>query len=251
MTPPTTDPSPSGASGQPPSASAPGVHAVAPDRIFTQCALHLGLIHDVLRRNLERIIQVAETQEPVSTQDFADFIELYLRFLTLHHEGEDQYMFPVLKKGPAVSASDAAFLDSRISEHTQVHATCEALGQAARQVREQGSAAFPSLGRVASELRTLLFPHLQVEEQVLTASHMAKVVSASELQDSQQRMVARDQKEGGTQVLMLIIHALTPDEQRAFFEDMPWFVRKVLVGLIWSRFYRRFLPFSHSRTIGL
>ncbi|MFL5350945.1 MAG: hemerythrin domain-containing protein [Hyalangium sp.] len=212
----------------------------------------MGLIHDVLRRNLGRIIQVAETKEQVSTQDFADFIELYLRFLMLHHEGEDQYIFPVLKKGPAVSASDAAFLDSRGSEHVQVHATCEALGKAAREVREQGSAAFPSLGRVAGELRTLLLPHLQIEEQVLTASHMAKVVSASELEDSQKRMVARDQKEGGTQVLLFIIHALTPDEQRAFFlDDMPWFVRKVLVGLIWSRSYRRFLPFSHSRTIGL
>lgn len=248
MTSPATDPS-SSTSGQP--AAASSTQAVAADSVFAKGALRLGLVHDVLRRNLDRIIQVAETKEQVSTQDLADFIELYLRFLALHHEGEDQYMFPVLKKSPAVSTSDAAFLDSRVSEHVQVHALCEALGKAAREVREQGSAAFPAVARVASELRTLLLPHLQIEEQVLTASHMAKAVSAAELEDTQKRMVARDQKEGGTQVLMLIIHALTPDEQRAFFDDMPWFVRKVLVGLIWSRFYRRFLPFSHSRTIGL
>ena len=70
-------------------------------------------------------------------------------------------MLPVLKKGPAVGASDVAFLDSRISEHEKVHTTCEALGKAAQEVHEQGLGLLPITG--TCRWRTAdaaLFPHL-------------------------------------------------------------------------------------------
>jgi len=52
-------------------------------------------------------------------------------------------------------------------------------------------------------------------------------------------------------VLMLLIHALTDEEQKAHFSAMPWFVRKLLVKRIWARSFRGCLKYAHNASIAL
>ena len=59
------------------------------------------------------------------------------------------------------------------------------------------------------------------------------------------------QRVGGPWVLMLLIHALTDDEQKAHFDAMPWLVRKLLVKRVWARGFRGCLKYAHNASIAL
>jgi hypothetical protein len=50
-------------------------------------------------------------------------------------------------------------------------------------------------------------------------------------------------------VLVLLVHALSDDEQKAQLGKMPWLVRKVLLKKIWARGFRPCLKFAHNSRI--
>jgi hypothetical protein len=52
-------------------------------------------------------------------------------------------------------------------------------------------------------------------------------------------------------VLVLLVHALTDEEQQAQFGGMPWIVRKLLLKRIWARGFRRSLKYAHNWLITL
>lgn len=209
-----------------------------------QYATGLRLIHRVLERNLATIVNFALDKPEMQAAPFARFVATYVRFLELHHRGEDDFIFPVLRAHSAGRSSDVAFLEARVQEHQQVHGAIEALGAAAGRYRAGHAAELDVMATIATDLRDLLTPHLIVEECGLTAEHLAEMVPANALADANAAMQERDQDEGGSDVLMMLVHSLTPGEQQTLLSDLPWFVRRVLIRGIWARGWEPLMPFT-------
>lgn len=50
---------------------------------------------------------------------------------------------------------------------------------------------------------------------------------------------------------MMFVYALTDDEQRAHFAQLPWFVPKVLMKRVWSRAFQPCLKYAHNPSFAL
>jgi hemerythrin-like domain-containing protein len=218
--------------------------------VHARFATHLVLVHRVLRRNIERISESAKHPDPVDAAVLADFTDLNLRFLQHHHEGEDQILFPALRRHNALRSSDGAFLEVRQAEHREVHRAMAGLATAADDLR-RGHVGLGPLTRMANELRLMLTAHLDSEELGLNAEHLTQMIPAAALDATENEIVARERREGGPLLLMLMLHSLSDDERQALFGRLPWFVRKVLIAGFWRARYRRFVPLSFRRDYSL
>ena len=109
----------------------------------------------------------------------------------------------------------------------------------------------PGLLKTAGEVRDILFPHLATEEAALDGAGLAQLLSADDVHMLEVASSEHGQRVGGPTVLMILVHALTDDEQKEHLGKMPWFVRKVLVKRIWSRSFRDCLKYAHNPSIAI
>jgi hemerythrin-like domain-containing protein len=212
-------------------------------------ALHsgLGIIHTALRRSLASIVRTAEA--PIADADragFAEFAERFARFLHVHHDGEEEIVFPALAKA---SPDAKTLVDGWKQDHATLIPKLRALESATADFARTG--AREPLAAAAKAVNDFLLPHLDAEEAALGEKELAKFLRADEATALSTASSKHGQKVGGPSVLMLLLHSLTNEEQRAHFSAMPWFVRKILVGQIWSRGFRRCLKYAHNPTVAL
>src|SRR4051812_46557737 len=86
---------------------------------YEQYALGLELSHRALERNLDRFVELADGGEP-APPDLGAFVALFGEFLSAHHDGEDRFLFPALRRHAAGRSTDAAHLDRWDAEHRTI-----------------------------------------------------------------------------------------------------------------------------------
>lgn len=218
-------------------------------RLVSPYELHaekLRLAHLVLRRNIRRIQEAASAERLVPGVDLADYVALFLRFLTLHHENEDRFLFPTLWANAPRRTTDAAELDRFGKEHEHVHALIDAIGAELPALRRGGADAYRSLARRIADLEAMIVPHLDAEELVLAPARLAEMIPADALMRCEAMIVEEDRSRGGKDVLMLLVHSLDVAERRTLLGKQPWFVERVLIRGLWKAGFERFLPFAHA-----
>jgi hemerythrin-like domain-containing protein len=209
-------------------------------------------IHTALRRTLDTIVRVSATPAPEADRDgFGEFCERFTHFLHTHHDGEEEVIFPKLTELAAraklpVYATDVT---GWRHDHEKLLGRLDAFEEAAARFRKGGS--LETLHRTAAEVREVLYPHLATEEAALDAADLAKLMSAEEAVALDAASAKHGQRRGGPVVLVLLVYALTDDEQKAQFGAMPWIVRKLLLKRIWSRSFRSCLKYAHNASIAL
>jgi len=211
----------------------------------------LALVHRALRRSLDSIIRVSEHPVPEHDRgDFADFIERFTKFLHSHHDGEEQVIFPSLHAAAErVSMRDLlGRLDSWKAAHETLLSRLQQLEEACRSFRANG--AQEALVRSASEVKALLFPHLDDEEAAFTEAGLRQLMSAEQAAALSRSASKHGQQHGGPMVLMMYLHGLTGEEQ-AHFSTMPWLVRRVLMKRVWARGFRGSLKYAHNPSIAV
>jgi hypothetical protein len=218
----------------------------------TELMRGLARVHAVLRRSLETILRVSA--EPVAEGDraaFAEFTNRFTRFLEVHHDGEEEIIFPAFTAGAAKVSLDgpAASVTAFRADHERLLVRLGALKIACAQFRGGGSA--EPLHAAALEVRELLIPHLDAEEATIDAAVVAKIMSQDEAMAMLEAAAEHGKQHGGPKVLMMFVHALTEEEQRAHFGPLPWFVRKILMKRIWERDFRPCLKFAHNQSVAL
>jgi hypothetical protein len=218
----------------------------------TELMRSLGRVHAVLRRSLETIVRVGSG--PVAEGDraaFAAFTDHFARFLEVHHDGEEEVIFPTLKRAAERASIEgpAASIAGWQADHEKLLPRLATLKAACAQFR--GGGPVEPVRAAALELRELLIPHLDAEEAALDGALLAKLMSPDEAMAMMMAASKHGQRHGGPSVLMMFVHALTDDEQRAHFAKLPWFVRKVLMKRIWSRSFRPCLKFAHNPSFAL
>jgi hypothetical protein len=212
----------------------------------------LARVHAVLRRSLDTIVRVAG--QPIAEGDragFAGFTDRFVRFLEVHHDGEEEIVFPAVTKAAARASDEApvASVAAWRADHERLLTRLAALKTASAQFRGGGSA--EPLREAAAGVRELLIPHLDAEEATLDAALVAKLMSMDEAMAMILAAGKHGQQHGGPQVLMIFVYSLTDDEQRAHFGKLPWFVRKLLMKRIWSRPFQPCLKFAFNPSFAL
>jgi hypothetical protein len=221
----------------------------SPDELMIQ---GVGRIHAALRRSLDTIVRVSAAPVPaVDRAGLAEFCGRFTRFLHVHHDSEEQIIFPKLVE-VATRASRPAYtsdVEGWRSDHEKLLGRLSAFETAIAGFRNGGSLA--SLHGTASEVREVLFPHLEAEETVLGAKGLAKLLRADEVLALDAASAKHGQRAGGPSVLLMLVHALTPDEQKEQFGGMPWLVRKVLLKRIWARSFRGSLKYAYNPALAI
>jgi hypothetical protein len=212
----------------------------------------LLLIHKALRRTLDTIVRVSDA--PVAESDragFAEFCWRFTRLLHTHHEGEEEIIFPKLTEVSARASLPvyAADVVGWRHDHEKLLGALRALEAAIAEFR--AGAPREPLRRTAGEVRDILFPHLATEEAALDGLSLSKLMRADEALALHLAAAKHGQRVGGPVVLLLLVHALSDDEQKIQFGDMPWPVRKLLLKRIWARSFRGCVKYAHNPTISL
>jgi hemerythrin-like domain-containing protein len=219
---------------------------------FERMAQSLLRIHTALRRSLDTIVRVSS--DPVPEDDragFAAFCQRFARLLHTHHQGEEEVIFPKLTE-VAARASLPAYASDVIGwrhDHEKLLGFLSTFEEAVAQFRAGCSR--ETLQRTALDVRDVLFPHLLTEESALGGADLAKLMRVDEVVALGVAASRHGQRVGGPSVLVLLVHALTADEQKVQFAAMPWLVRKLLLKRMWARSFRGCLKYAHNPTISL
>jgi hemerythrin superfamily protein len=205
---------------------------------FENYNLGLRLSHRALTRNLDRFIALAGDGKPLP-HDLGDFIRLYVEFLEVHHDSEDRFVFPALRRHTAGRSTDAAHLDRWTSEHRDITRLGEELGKLDNLAR---------IATVSRELRDLLAPHVGSEEAVMTPAHLAEMVPAQEFAQVMDG-IQKANRSRGLAMASFLATSLEPSEQHALLGEAPWIFRKVLLPYVGARKMRRFRDYVQTPSI--
>lgn len=125
----------------------------------------MGIIHQALRRDLERAAAVLGGEPAPSSRQrkaIARHLVWMMAFLRAHHESEDNGLYPVVReRRPDV----APLLDTMDRDHTAMTPAITAVESAARAYarRDDPAGRMALLGAI-EQLQAVLLPHLQREE---------------------------------------------------------------------------------------
>jgi hypothetical protein len=113
-------------------------------------------LHTALRRDLEQVAQVASAGTQLGAMPGW---EQFKKFLVIHHEAEDEFLWPVLLVEVTGHANQVALVEALEAEHAVIEPLLNAIDAAAVDRDHDGS-----LHDVVDELVTRLAEHLDHEE---------------------------------------------------------------------------------------
>ena len=121
------------------------------------------VVHDALRRELDRIARVTARpdDDPKHIVRTAAGWEMFKSYLHIHHTTEDALLWPPLRKAFADDSQATALLDAMEAEHAVIDPLITAIDAAAAD-REAGPG---RLGELTDALATALRGHLAHEEK--------------------------------------------------------------------------------------
>ncbi|KAJ3111226.1 hypothetical protein HDU96_005883, partial [Phlyctochytrium bullatum] len=174
-------------------------------------------VHRVIRNGIDSIIKNIPTFPADDVQNFKGYVKSIVEFIESHHGHEDDFTFPVVGK-----RFDITKLETDHKELTPLLESINAILKAdgAELAREE-------MGRWFSKLKELLFPHMDMEEEKMTALWLREnidekvrllnsrpltygYVQKQELKESDDKIMEHVKKEDGTIGLPVIRYHLPP-----------------------------------------
>jgi Hemerythrin HHE cation binding domain len=148
---------------------------------------HVGLlqVHGELRQQASAILAGA-TDDRASWTSVDRLIAGFCEHLDNHHRSEDVFFFPAFRATGKLRSTDIAFLDARDDEHLAIVRLVGELRMLSGRERAESlirSGWRGSARRLVTELTEIADPHFAAEESVLTAQHVAEMISARDLGD--------------------------------------------------------------------
>jgi hypothetical protein len=211
---------------------------------ITDYARRFWLSHEALRRNLDRFVTITDRDEAFDVAAFGEYVGIFEQFLTVHHDSEDEVVFPTLRRHGRLKSTDAAHLDGWTGEHRLVNVAGEALARAAQNLRGGSRAGLAEVASRSRDLNELLRPHLAAEEQLFTPEHLAEIIPPEAVGEIDR--AARSRFSRVREVPLFFAHSLAPEEQKQVFAAAPWIFRRVIFPMMDRRAFPRFTPFTVS-----
>jgi Hemerythrin HHE cation binding domain len=119
-------------------------------------------MHDALRRDLEQLRRIASLRDdnPGALLRAGLGWELFKKFLTVHHEPEDDALWPPLRASVAGLSDRVALADALEAEHAVIEPLLAAVDAAAADPAD----GYQRFGDIVDELSAKLNTHLAHEE---------------------------------------------------------------------------------------
>jgi hemerythrin-like domain-containing protein len=126
----------------------------------------MGIVHSALRRDLTRTSDVVSGDSApgaVQRQAIARHLVWMMSFLHRHHAGEDDGLWPLVRRHDPTSG---ALLDEMDADHARIAPQVESVASAGKRYGSDSSPqARDSLLAAIASLRDVLDPHLRKEEE--------------------------------------------------------------------------------------
>ncbi len=206
-----------------------------------QYQIDLTTVHNVLRRAINQVILVGPTISPQDIPDFLVFCRATSYFLESHHTNEDLFVFPLWEKR-------GIKMESFSTEHQEIHSLVEEMSHLALS-QQADDKTVARLVEVAREIKDVLFPHLDQEEEISTPKVMEQHnITKSDLDQMNKGIFSRVAKEDPFLVLPIIFFHVTPEEKKKFVQtNFPFLLRRILFPLIFSRKFKGAWRFSFKK----
>lgn len=220
-----------------------------PDTMHHGIAIHsshihlvrgLQTAHKVLRRSIDAIIDTAPTVHVRDRGSFLAFVKAFSKNIHHHHHLEENIMFPLLQG--MCNAMDET--DRLHDEHADLVLTIMKLDEAREARPYDGS----RIAAAAQALKDEMIKHLDYEESVYSAMVVARANPA--LVEEVERIIQKDVAQSSNPFVDLPFLALnlTKEEQKfMIFDGRPWYFKKILWPLVYSRRYKRAWSFASRR----
>ena len=197
----------------------------------------MGIVHSALRRDLERARMVLTDQPspgPRQRRAVASHLGWMMRFLHMHHTGEDVGLWPLMRaRNPAAGA----LLDRMDADHRRIAPAITALEGAALAYRDDDSALDDLLDALTG-LSDALLPHLRREELEMMPVVATTLTNAEYRAVEHEHFVApKGLRELGVEAHWLL-DGLPPDGREVMLSVVPALPRFILLHGF-ARSYRR------------
>jgi hemerythrin len=140
---------------------------------------HDGLlhVHRELQHGVADILTVASHEN--SNQAVANrMIAAFCEELENHHRSEDVFFFPAFRAAGRLRSTDIAFLDARDDEHLVL---VRLVGELKELTGRRAGTWAATVRRLLTEVAEVADPHFAAEESVLTAEHVAEMITQRQL----------------------------------------------------------------------
>lgn len=202
----------------------------------------MRIVHDALRRDLDRATATLARTEPVGPvqrRAIAAHLRWMMRFLHAHHGSEDAGLYPVVRARAGDEPEALHLLDRMAADHAAVEPAADALDEAAAAMAvDPSDAATQAVLDALGRLTTVLLPHLRLEEDAAMPL-ASRVVTAAEWQaiEKEQNLDPKSMVDLGFEGHWLI-DGVGPADRAAVTGLVPPIPRFILLhGL--ARRYRR------------
>ncbi|MDQ3056107.1 MAG: hemerythrin domain-containing protein [Actinomycetota bacterium] len=199
----------------------------------------MGIVHDALRRDLQRTTAALSSDPPPADQQrmaIAAHVGWLMDFLHGHHTGEDQGLWPLVR---AHNPAAGDMLGQMDAEHARIGPEIERVQEAAAVYRADAcGTALQGLAAGIESLRSVLDPHLRREED-----EMMPIVSSSithgqwEAYENDNHVKTKSKKELGREGHWLI-DSLDQERYDVVVRTVPALPRFVLLHAM-AKPYRR------------
>jgi hypothetical protein len=199
----------------------------------------MGIVHDALRRDLGRAVAaLSRAPHPDGTRRDAigAHVAWMMRFLHLHHDGEDRGLWPLVREREPRAAT---ILDAMHGDHDRVAPLLDACEQAASAYRRTGTdGARLALLRALEALVERLLPHLRREEDE-TMPVVSAAISAADWRAVDQHYFVgpKSLRQLGFEGRWLL-DGLDAERTRVVLHQVPWW-RRIVLRYGFARRYRR------------
>ncbi len=199
-------------------------------------------IHKIITRGLNTSIRKCDEYlgkkgiPPGESEGFSMYMKSLKWITHSHHLSEDEIVFPYFKE----------HLEAPYDRLKDDHDTMAGiLGTLDQCISELPSGRVEKLRETLGEFDRLWKPHIKIEEENFTSEKLQAVIGMREQGILLEKLGEHGRKNSGPGPLTLpfVFYNLEGRDRKAFTKDLPWFVKKVLVPIVWKKHWRPMSPF--------
>jgi hemerythrin-like domain-containing protein len=198
--------------------------------------------HDAFRRDLTSLVRAAEAADradPARRRSVAAGWQVFKKQLHLHHTGEDELIWPVLRERLASSENALSVLAAMEEEHAQIDPLLAAVDDAfaASAGPADDGPGTDRLADVVGALVTSLTGHLAHEERD-GLPLIGAALTAAQWRRVGMRIARKNGLSNGSEMFAWMLSGAEPDRVRATLRELPPPVR-VLYRAVWRPRFAR------------
>jgi len=207
-------------------------------------------IHTVLKRNFRMIeaqVKEYESNEEEANKhldNFVAYVETCMDFLEVHHHGEDEILFPLIKED---------WVEELSAEHKKLLGSIEGANKALEFLhkKENVSENLKTLLKHIQDIESVLFPHLDKEESILNPKKVNELFPGKKVTEITNKISEHGKKGGKNPPLVLALVYFSLSEQELLYFRFPWIVTGFLIPVVWKKKWTPQAQFYWRPAVGI